>query len=329
VVRVKAPPLDLDADLIERVLDRHWGIRTAELRYLPVGFGDHHWHVNAAWDNYFVTVRDLRLDGRADDRKQVLLLLEQTFKAVRQLSQLADLNFIVPAVPTTSGSLVVPLGDHFALSVYNWLDVQPAQDADGVIAAGLVARLHVASRERPAAAVVEDFRIPHRSALEASLADLERPWHTGPFGEQARAEVVAHQAAIQSALEQYDTLVAAAGTSSRDWCLTHGEPSGANLVQDQTGAHYLVDWESARVAPPERDLVGLGSSDWALDHYRQLAESPPARADLLRLYRLWYALAETSVYLLQFRASHTADDNMVESWQNFLTFLPGRQGSVF
>ncbi len=268
VVRVKAPPLDLDADLIERVLDRHWGIGTAELRYLPVGFGDHHWHVNAARDNYFVTVRDLRLDGRA-------------------------------------------------------------QDADGVIAAGLVARLHVASRERPAAAVVEDFRIPHRSALEASLTDLERPWHTGPFGEQARAEVVAHQAAIQSALEQYDTLVAAAGTSSRDWCLTHGEPSGANLVQDQTGAHYLVDWESARVAPPERDLVDLGSSDWALDHYRQLAESPPARTDLLRLYRLWYALAETSVYLLQFRASHTADDNMVESWQNFLTFLPGRQGSVF
>jgi len=151
---VKAPPLDFDADLIERVLDRHWGIRSAEVRYLPVGFGDHHWHVNAAWDNYFVTVRDLRLDGRA-------------------------------------------------------------QDADGVIAAGLVARLHVASRERPAAAVVEDFRIPHRSALEAALTDLERPWHTGPFGEQARAEVVAHLTAIQSALEQYDTLVATAGTSSR------------------------------------------------------------------------------------------------------------------
>jgi hypothetical protein len=153
VVRVKAPPLDLDADLIERVLDRHWGIRSAEVRYLPVGFGDHHWHVNAARDNYFVTVRDLRLDGRADDRKQVLLLLEQTFKAVRQLRQLADLNFIVPAVPTTSGSLVVPLGDHFALSVYNWLDVQPAQDADGAIAAGLVARLHVASRERQRARI--------------------------------------------------------------------------------------------------------------------------------------------------------------------------------
>ena len=91
----------------------------------------------------------------------------------------------------------------------------------------------------------------------------------------------------------------------------------------------MVDWESACVAPPERDLVDLGSSGKALDYYGLLAASPPARADLLRLYRLWYALAETSVYLLQFRAHHTADNNMVESWQNFLTFLPGRQGSSF
>jgi len=70
--------------------------------------------------------------------------------------------------------------------------------------------------------------------------------------------------------------------------------------------------------------VDLESSDRALEHYLQLAESPPTRAELLRLFHLWYALGETSVYLLQFRAPHTADENMVESWQNFLTFRPGR-----
>jgi aminoglycoside phosphotransferase (APT) family kinase protein len=311
------------------VLDHHWRICSSELSYLSVGFGDHHWQANTATGRYFITVRDLRLDDRADNRAQVMLLLEQTFQAVRQLRDLADLKFMVAALPTISGSMVVPLGDNFALSVYDWLDVQPAPDVDGVIATELVARLHRASREHRVPAVVEDFRIPHRSALEASLADLDKPWRGGPFGEQARAEVVAHQADIQSALEHYDALVAAAVTSSRDWCLTHGEPSGANLVQDQSGAYYLVDWESARVAPPERDLVDLASSDKALDHYRLLSESPPARADLLRLYRLQYALAETSVYLLQFRARHTADHNMVESWQNFLTFLPGRQASSF
>jgi hypothetical protein len=64
-----------------------------------------------------------------------------------------------------------------------------------------------------------------------------------------------------------------------------------------------------------------------LDHYRQVTNGPPLNAEVLRLYRLWYALAETCVYLLQFRAEHSADGNMVESWQNFLNFLPGRQSS--
>jgi hypothetical protein len=79
--------------------------------------------------------------------------------------------------------------------------------------------------------------------------------------------------------------------------------------------------------PPERDLVDFRTSVKALDHYRQVTNGPPPNAEVLRLYRLRYALAETSVYLLQFRAEHSADGNMVESWQDFLNFLPGRQSS--
>ena len=324
---VKAPPADLDTALVRGVLDQQWGIRTVDLRYLPVGFGDHHWQANAAGQRYFVTVRDLRLDGRTNDPNQALPLLEQTFQAVRRLRDLAELAFVVPPVPSTSGALVVPIGSTFALSVYDWLDVHPVQDAEGVIAAGLVGSLHRAWLEHPVEAVREDFRIPHRSALTGALADLGRPWLDGPYGEPARALLTAHQEDVRSALEQYDVLVATAGGPMSEWCLTHGEPSGGNLVRDQTGACYLVDWESARIGPPERDLVELAWSEEALSRYRAFAGGPAPNAERLRLYRLWYALAETSVYLLQFRAPHSADDNMVESWQNFLRFLPGRPGS--
>ena len=324
---MKAPPPDLDTDLLRRVLDQQWDIRTAELPYVPAGFGDHHWQAKAAGKRHFVTVRDLRLDGRTDDPDQAVPLLEQTFQAVRRLRELAGLEFIVAAVPSTSGALVVPAGRTFAVSVYDWLDVHPLRDADGAVAAGLVARLHRAWREHPVQAVREDFRIPHRSALEDALMDLERPWLEGPYGEPARALLAEHQAEVRSALERYDARVATAGGSTSDWCLTHGEPGGGNLVRDQTGACYLVDWESARIAPPERDLVDLAGSDEALTEYRAVAGGPPPSAERLRLYRLWYALAETSVYLLQFRARHTADENLLESWQNFLRFLPGRDAS--
>ena len=120
----------------------------------------------------------------------------------------------------------------------------------------------------------------------------------------------------------YDHLVAVAQGVDVEWCVTHGEPSGDNLISDQAGAAHLVDWESARLAPPERDLAQLDLRAEAVASYLDVAGGPPPHPDILRLYRLWYDLAESAVYVMQFRAPHTADDNMLESWQNFQTFLP-------
>ncbi len=319
---MKAPPADLDPALLEHCLFEHWGIRSSRLDYLAVGFGDHHWEATAGRVRFFVTVRDLRLDARADDPRQAILALERTFQSVRRLKEIADLRFIVPAVPGNSGATVVAIERRFALTVYDWMDVQPVQDADCTVAANLVAKLHRASREHPVDGVREDFSIPHRYHLEAALGQLQVPWLDGPFGEPSRELLAAHQTEVRSALQLYDHLVSVAQGLNAAWCLTHGEPSGGNLVQDAAGAPHLVDWESARLAPPERDLAQLGLSAAALTSYLDVAGGPPPHADVLRLYRLWYDLAESAVYLMQFRASHTADDNMIESWQNFQTFLP-------
>ena len=84
-----------------------------------------------------MTVRDLRLDGGTYDHRRIVPLLEQTFQAVRRVRNQANLRFSVPALPTRFGALMVPLGTTFALYVYNWLDVEPAQNEDGIVAAGL------------------------------------------------------------------------------------------------------------------------------------------------------------------------------------------------
>lgn len=307
---MKAPP-DLDPALIVDALQQHWAIRARDMPYLAVGFGDHHWDARADGRRCFVTVRDLRLDGRTSSPASAMAALEQTFRAVRALKNATALPFIVPALPSTNGSIVVPLTAEFALTVYDWLDVRDV--ADSAMAVGVVSELHRASRAHPVDAVREDFQIPHRQALEAALRELDRPWQTGPFGEPARGLLATHHAAAKTMLREYDTLAHAAGRSTDDWCLTHGEPSGPNLVQDGAGQVYLVDWESARIGPPERDL-------WQIDltHYA----GPSPREAITRLYRLWWDLAETAVYVLQFRTPHTADENMVESWRNFQTYLP-------
>jgi hypothetical protein len=74
---VKAPPPDLDTAVL-RVLDHQWGIRATALLYVPLGFGDHHWQAVSDEQRYFVTVRDLRLEGRARDHSQAVRQLEAT-----------------------------------------------------------------------------------------------------------------------------------------------------------------------------------------------------------------------------------------------------------
>jgi hypothetical protein len=111
--RVKVPPRDLDMSLLQQVLDREWRTQGAELVYVPLGFGDHHWRATSRRQRFFVTVRDLRLDGQPADLHDGVQRLETTFQAVRQLKARASLEFVVPAVPSALGRNGCPDREQF------------------------------------------------------------------------------------------------------------------------------------------------------------------------------------------------------------------------
>ena len=99
--------------LLRLVLDHEWRIQGAELIYVPLGFGDHHWRATSRRQRFFVTVRDLRLDGQATDRREGVQRLETTFQAVRQLKARAGLEFVVPAIPSGFGRNGCPDPEQF------------------------------------------------------------------------------------------------------------------------------------------------------------------------------------------------------------------------
>jgi spectinomycin phosphotransferase len=315
------PPEDLDTGTVAEALECGWVLGVRGLAYLPLGFGAHHWAAETAAGRFFVTAHDVRLSGAGQD---ALVLRARTFRAARTLREQGQLSFVAAALPDRAGEPVIPLGESYALSLYDWLDdAHPLDDPDGTQTAAVLAQLHPTSAALPGLdAPREIFAIPHRIALETALRSVGVQWHAGPYAEPARALLRPHQVAVFDALAFYDRLADRVRRLDLPWCLTHGEPNGSNLLQDATGRPHLVDWDSARWAPPERDLWLVDHQPQSLETYQRLTGGQPADPDILRLYRLWYDLAETAVYLLQFRQPHADDANMTESWQNFQHFLP-------
>jgi aminoglycoside phosphotransferase (APT) family kinase protein len=95
--------------------------------------------------------------------------------------------------------------------------------------------------------------------------------------------------------------------------LTHGEPHPGNTIRTDVGL-VLVDWDTARRAPPERDLWMLGDDAASAAAY-EAATGRPVLSDAMELYRLSWDLAEIGIYVHQFRAPHgdSADEQLARS----------------
>jgi aminoglycoside phosphotransferase (APT) family kinase protein len=182
---------------------------------------------------------------------------------------------------------------------YDFGGYQPGEHRDAVLA--MLVEVH-AVREAPAGR--DDFVVPHRDVLEASLGGaVVGP--AGPLDRRAAAVVADNALAVRRLLDRYDALAAAAAADPGRAVLTHGEPHRGNTLRTPAG-WKLIDWDTALIAPPERDLWLLGDD---LSAYASATGGAP-RPELLEMYRLRWEIADLAMAVDRFRRPHTgsADD---------------------
>lgn len=85
---------------------------------------------------------------------------------------------------------------------------------------------------------------------------------------------------------------AVAEAVERTWVATHGEPHHANQLVTRHGT-VLVDWETLKLAPAERDLNGIGDGD------------PP----MLEMFDLEWRPGEINEYATWFAAPHIGSED--------------------
>lgn len=294
---MREPPPHVTDDDVLAAVRSHWDDTVTEVAHLPVGFGAHHWSARGpARQLVFVT-----FDGLA--ARHSAASLESTYAAAAALAE-TGLDFVLAPLAAYGGSRTVRTADG-ALSVTAWIDGDsgggPLRDrAEAEETAALLTRLHAAPP--PPRALRWKPLVPARYAAELAL-ELGRPWTSGPYGERVRLSLGERIADIGRWVATYHRLAAMAAT--RSWVTTHGEPHSANQLVTSTG-RLLVDWESLRVAPAERDLRVL-----VQDGHADLCEPD---WPMIELFDLEWRLEEIVSYARWFLAPHTGTASDEVAW---------------
>ena len=320
-------PADLPEALLSDALSDGWGFRPASLSYQAVGFGSHHWlAVDPGGLKLFLTVDDLseKLRGEADTTSAVFGRLGQAFESALSLRRDAGLDFVVAPLPAAGGRVLRRLTGRYSLVVHPYLahrhsgqDGEFASSADRRAVLALLVRLHRAKAARPPA---DRFEIPGRAGLLAAMHSTGQPWQAGPYGTRSRDLLARHATDLRALLAAFDALAGRVRANGGQVVITHGGPDAGNVLKTAAGL-VLVDWESALLAPPERDLWALAESDPGLLDAYTAATGTIIDIDALALYRMWYDLAEISLYVRWFRGSHDDTADAAEGWQNLQYFL--------
>jgi spectinomycin phosphotransferase len=326
---VRTEPDDLHRADLAAALAAGWGLTDARLEYVPEGGGSHHWYCQADSERRFVSVDDLTATFHAaTDEDTAFAALERAYGVAGALRDDGGLDFVVAQIPDRDGRRLRRLGGRYAVRVEPEIEGTPGvfgryERADRRKVAALVGRLHAATAHVPADLPgIADLRIPSRAELEAALADAGRPWSSGPFAEPSRALLAARADELAERLAAHDAMAARILETRPAWVVTHGEPHGGNVIRDPTGRMHLVDWDTALLAPRERDLQMVLDDDltgW--DEYRAAAGPVQLDVDALGLYRRLWALADIASFTATLRRPHADTTDMRHAYEALVHYL--------
>jgi spectinomycin phosphotransferase len=301
-----------------------WGLRSATLRYAPVGGGSYHWVVrDDRRQRRFVTVDDLDDKGWLGHTRPVVFEgLRAAMDAVATLRREAALGFVVAPVPALDGQLLRPLGPRHAVAVFpflqgaagRWDEVYSAPDRDELVT--MLAALHRVGPRNLAGVRLShrEIGLPWRGDLETALRELGRPWSGGPFAEPARALLAGAAGQVRRGLETLDRWASDA-MAAGETVITHGEPHPGNIIR-VGGKMMLVDWDTVGLARPERDLWMVASENGdELRRYTELTGRPVNRT-ALELYRQRWALDDISCFVRDLRARHRRTAGTEHAWHS-------------
>ncbi len=265
---------DLDKGTLLDFLRGRYPLPVERLDFVPFGLDSWAYLATCAdGDRAFV-----KLTGRGPSAKSAA-------SETSLLAGLAAAGVPVPRPMADRTGARVGAFEGYDVQVLEYLEGRNLEDEtawpDGLYGrvADLVAVVHAStSAVRHLVAQAEDYELPFLPKLTAALPGIQAgvgPRADDPSLAALRELVRPHTRVLQAAVARLQQLRDLAGARPTAEVLCHTDIWGSSLILDDDGALRLLDWNGARIAPPEADLFMFAGTSffpperfgWFLERY--------------------------------------------------------------
>lgn len=184
--------------------------------------------------------------------------------AILALLQAAGIQEIIPPIRTTNGKLTQHIGD-FTLTVYPFVNGKNGfcyslTDKQWTILGKVLRQVH-------------EFNVPssvkdliRKEAYSDKWRKIARSLYShidsNPKGDEAALKLQAfmkkHREIIHHLVNRAEVLSQKIQEQSFEFVLCHSDIHGGNVLIDENGSLFIVDWDDPIMAPKERDLMFIG-----------------------------------------------------------------------
>lgn len=281
----------LNRGLILAALRAAYGLNLRSLEFIPEGTA-HAYRVEGPDGRYFVKLLPETSYEPAGANLRARVTAEVPLLRALRLHQ------ILPRVPRPlfdlDGADLTEVGG-YAMILYDWIEATNLDRLDGGWTAALdrliplLGRLHAAT-DRIIGAVPrlpvppEDFELPFELQFRDDLQRLISGRHPERPGTLALRDLLGPRMdQMLYLLERAKRCQSVARNLPRRFVACHTDAHGGNVMQDAAGELWIIDWETARLAPPEHDLWMLHARLREVLPAYEAATGRPANLDPDRL----------------------------------------------
>jgi spectinomycin phosphotransferase len=245
---------DLPDDYMIACLHDAYGLPVRQIAFLPLGADSNtavYRAVMADDTAYFVKLRR----GVFDEMSVVL---------PKFLSDLGIRQIIGP-LATKTGQLWAPL-EQFTVTLYPFIEGRNGYDCvlsdnQWVDFGRAMKSIHTAVIPPSILTHIqrETYSSQWRNIVKGYMEQVELQTFQEPIAARLATFLRTKRAQIVDLIGRTERLAQAFETRSREYTLCHADIHAGNILLDAANTMYIVDWDTAVLAPKERDLMFIGS----------------------------------------------------------------------